>query len=77
MGKSYIKYNPDWSRSVYYPESKKKYQDKVKQYKVQFSLSDDDQSIVAFLENEMQEKGMSANAYIKSILTQYVNSKYK
>ena len=58
-------------------EIKKKYQDKVKQYKVQFSLSDDDQSIVTFLENEMQEKGMSANAYIKSILTQYVNSKYK
>ena len=77
MGESYTKYNPDGSRSVYYPDAKKKYQNKIKQYKVQFSLSDDDQSIVAFLENEMQEKGMSANAYIKSILTQYVNSKYK
>lgn len=77
MDKSYIKYNPDGSRSVYYPESTKKYQNKIKQYTVKFSLSDDDQSIVAFLENEMQEKGMSANAYIKSILTQYVNNKYK
>ena len=66
-----------YARNIYYPDAKKKYQNKVKQYKVQFSLSDDDQSIVAFLENEMQEKGMSANAYIKDILTQYVNSKYK
>lgn len=77
MSESYTKHNEDGTRSVYYPDAKKKYQNKVKQYKVQFSLSDDDQSIVAFLENEMQEKGMSANAYIKSILTQYVNSKYK
>ena len=81
MSESYTKRNSDGSRSVYYPDAQKKYQEKyrqkAKQYKVQFSLSDDDLSIVAFLENEMQEKGMSANAYIKSILTQYVNSKYK
>ena len=77
MSESYTKRNEDSTRSVYYPDAKKKYQNKVKQYKVQFPLSDDDQSIVAFLENEMQEKGMSANAYIKDILTQYVNSKYK
>ena len=80
MTESYTKRNSDGSRSVYYPEAQKKYHEKyrqkAKQYKVQFSLSDDDQSIVAFLENEMQEKGMSANAYIKDILTQYVNSKY-
>ena len=77
MNESYTKRNKDGTRSVYYPDAKKQYQNKVKQYKVQFSLSDDDQSIVAFLENEMQEKEMSANAYIKEILTQYVNSKYK
>ena len=77
MTESYVKHNSDGSRSVHYPDAKKKYQNKIKQYKVQFSLSDNDQSIVAFLENEMQEKGMSANAYIKDILTQYVNSKYK
>ena len=64
-------------KNNYYPDSQKKYRQKVKQYNIKFSLSDDDQSIVAFLENEMQEKGMSANAYIKDILTQYVNSKYK
>lgn len=64
-------------KNNYYPNSQKKYRQKVKQYNIKFSLSDDDQSIVAFLENEMQEKGMSANAYIKDILTQYVNSKYK
>ena len=77
MSEPYTKRNKDGTRSVYYPDAKKKYQNKVKQYKVQFSLSDEDQSIVAFMENEMQEKEMSANAYIKSILTQYVNSKYK
>ena len=77
MSKSYTKRNEDGTRSVYCPDAQKKYRQKAKQYKVQFSLSDDDQSIVAFLENEMHEKGMSANAYIKDILTQYVNSKYK
>ena len=77
MSESYTKRNADGTRSVYYPDAKKKYQNKVKQYKVQFSLSDNDQSIVAFMENEMQEKGMSANAYIKGILIDYVNSKYK
>ena len=77
MNESYTKRNADGTRSVHYPDAKKKYQNKVKQYKVQFSLSDNDQSIVAFMENEMQEKGMSANAYIKGILTDYVNSKYK
>ena len=64
-------------KNNYYPNSQKKYRQKVKQYNINFSLSDNYQSIVAFLENEMQEKGMSANAYIKDILTQYVNSKYK
>lgn len=64
-------------KSTYYADSQKKYHQKIKQYAVKFSLSDDDQSIVAFMENEMQEKGLSANAYIKGILTQYVNSKYK
>ena len=77
MNESYTKRNENGTRSVYYPESQKKYNEKIKKYTIQFSLSDDDQSIVAFLENEMQEKGMSANAYIKDILTQYVNSKYK
>lgn len=77
MNESYTKRNENGTRSVYYPDSQKKYRQKVKQYKVQFSLSDDDKSIVAFMENEMQEKGISANAYIKDILTQYVNSKYK
>ena len=61
----------------YYPDSQKKYSSKIKSYTVKFSLSDDDQSIVAFLENEMREKGLSANAYIKGILTQYVNSNNK
>ena len=60
-----------------YTNYHKKYNQKIKQYKVQFSLSDDDKSIVAFMENEMQEKGLSANAYIKGILTEYVNRKYK
>lgn len=64
-------------KSTYYAESQKKYREKVKQYKVQFSLSDDDASIVSFMENEMAEKGLSANAYIKGILTEYVNNKYK
>ena len=77
MSDKYIKHNPDGSRSVYYPEISKKYRQKVKQYNIKFSLSDDDQSIVAFLENEIQEKGLSANAYIKGILTDHVNSKYK
>lgn len=77
MNESYTKRNEDSTRSVYYPESQKRYNEKIKKYTIKFSLSDDDQSIVAFLENEMQEKGMSANAYIKDILTQYVNSKYK
>ena len=77
MSESYTKRNENGTRSVYYPDAQKKYRQKVKQYNIKFSLSDDDQSIVAFLENEMQEKGMSANAYIKDILTQYVNSKYK
>lgn len=63
-------------KSVYYPESEKRYKSKVKQYKVQFSLSDDDKSIVTFLENEREELGLSSNAYIKKILTDYVNSKY-
>lgn len=63
-------------KSTYYPESNKKYQDKVKMYTIKFSLSDDDQSIVAFLENEREELGLSSNAYIKKILTDYVNSKY-
>lgn len=80
MAESYTKRNEDGTRSVYYPDAQKKYQEKyrqkTKQYKVQFSLSDDDQSIVSFLENEMQEKGLSANAYIKGILTQYVNDQY-
>lgn len=75
--KSYIKRNPDGSRSVYNADIQKKYRKKAKQYNIKFSLSDDDQSIVAFLENEMQEKGLSANAYIKGILTEYVNSKYR
>lgn len=61
----------------YYAESQKKYKKKIKKYYVQFSLSDEDKSIVAFLENEMQEKGISANAYLKGILTEYVNNKYK
>ena len=77
MNESYTKRNENGTRSVYYTDAQKKYRQKVKQYKVQFSLSDDDKSIVAFMENEMQEKGISANAYIKDILTQYVNSKYK
>lgn len=63
-------------KSTYYPESNKKYQDKVKMYTIKFSLSDDDQSIVTFLENEREELGLSSNAYIKKILTDYVNSKY-
>lgn len=61
----------------YYPETQKKYRAKTKQYNVTFSLSDDDASIVHFLENERQELGMSANAYIKKILTEYVNNQYK
>ena len=64
-------------KSTYYAESQKKYREKVKQYNIKFSLSDDDASIVSFIENEMAEKGLSANAYIKGILTEYVNSKYK
>lgn len=60
-----------------YTDSHKKYNQKTKQYKVQFSLSDDDRATVNFLENEMAEKGLSANAYIKGILTEYVNNKYK
>lgn len=58
-------------------EAIKRYREKTKIYRVQFSLSDADKSIVDFLENERLELGMSANAYIKNILTQYVDSKYK
>lgn len=67
----------DKKSSTYYPDSQKKYKSKIKKYTTSFSLSDEDQAIVAFLENEMQERGMSANAYIKSILIQYVNDQYK
>lgn len=81
MKEAYTRRNPDGSRSVYYPEANKKYKQKyrqrIKQYKVEFSPSDADQAIVNFLENERAEKGMSANAYIKSILVEYVNNKYK
>lgn len=76
MDKSYNRKNPDGTRSSYYPESAKRYQSKVKQYNVQFSLSDDDKSVVAFLENEREELGLSSSAYIKKILREYVNSKY-
>lgn len=65
------------AKSTYYAESQKKYNNKVKLYAVKFSLSDDDKSIVAFMENEMQEKGLTANAYIKGILKDYVNAKYR
>lgn len=58
-------------------ESQAKYLQKVKKYTIMFSLSDDDRATVNFLENEMAEKGLSANAYIKGILTEYVNNKYK
>lgn len=61
----------------YYPKSQADYRKKIKKYTVSFSLSDDDKSIVSFLENEMKEKGISSNAYIKGILRDYVNAKYK
>ena len=61
----------------YYPDSQKKYRSKIKQYNIKFSLSDDDMSIVNFLENEREELGLTANSYLKGILTEYVNSKYK
>ena len=77
MSEAYTKRNPDGSRSIYYPEAAKKYQTKITKYTIKFSLSDDDQSIVNFLENERAEKGLSANAYIKGILIEYVNNKYK
>lgn len=54
-----------------------KYHKKIKQYSVKFNLSNNDKSIVDFLENEMTEKGMTVNAYLKEILTDYVNKKYQ
>lgn len=73
MSGNYIKKSEDGKRSVYYPESAKKYQDKIKQYKVTFSLSDDDQATVRILDELIEESGLSANAYLKQLLRKHVD----
>lgn len=80
MTESYTKRNPDGTRSVYYPESQKKYQEKyrqkTKQYNIKFSLSNADQEIVSILETLIEKSGLSANAYLKNVIIDHV-AKYK
>lgn len=75
MSENYIRKNENGKKSVYYPENAKKYHAKVQQYKVQFSLSDDDQATVNTLNDLISASGLSANAYIKNVLRDHVNQK--
>ena len=75
MSENYIRTNKTEKKSVYYSESSKKYHAKVKQYKVQFSLSDDDQATVNTLNDLISASGLSVNAYIKNVLREHVNQK--
>ena len=75
MSENYIRTNKNGKKSVYYPESVKNYHAKVQQYKVQFSLSDDDRATVNMLNDLISVSGLSANAYIKNVLREHVNQK--
>lgn len=55
-------------KTYYYKESQSKYRDKVKQYNVKYSLSDDDIKIVSVLENAIATSKMSGNAWIKTAI---------
>lgn len=55
-------------KTYYYKESQAKYRDKVKQYNVKYSLSDDDIKIVSVLENAIANSEMSGNAWIKTAI---------
>ena len=76
MMESYTKRNEDGTRSVYYPESQKKYQEKyrqkTKQYNIKFGLSE--QNIVFDLENLIFKSGVTANAYIKNIIIEHIKN---
>lgn len=57
---------------AYYKESQKKYKEKVRQYKVQYGLQDQDgERIKAYLE----QTGQSANSYIKTLIKADLDAK--
>lgn len=57
---------------AYYKESQKKYKEKVRQYKVQYGLQDQDgERVKAYLE----QTGQSANSYIKALIKADLDSK--
>lgn len=57
---------------AYYKESQKKYKEKVRQYKVQYGLQDQDgERIKAYLE----QTGQSANSYIKALIKADLDAK--
>lgn len=57
---------------AYYKESQKKYKEKVRQYKVQYGLQDQDgERVKAYLE----QTGQSANAYIKNLIKADLDAK--
>ena len=76
MSEAYTRRNPDGTRSVYYPEARKKYEikyrQKTKQYNIKFGLSEQD--IVFDLENLISASGLTANAYIKNIIIDHIKN---
>lgn len=57
---------------AYYKESQKKYKEKVRQYKVQYGLQDQDgERVKAYLEHT----GQSANSYIKALIKADLDAK--
>lgn len=57
---------------AYYKESQKKYKEKVRQYKVQYGLQDQDgERVKAYLE----QTGQSANSYIKALIKADLDAK--
>ena len=62
---------------MYNAEAQKKYQEKVKKYTVNFTLSDDDRATVQTLDDLILSSGLTANAYIKNVLRDHVNQKLK
>lgn len=57
---------------AYYKESQKKYKEKIRQYKVQYNLQEQDgERVKAYLE----QTGQSANAYIKGLIKADLDAK--
>ena len=57
---------------AYYKESQKKYKEKIRQYKVQYGLQDQDgERVKAYLE----QTGQSANSYIKALIEADLDAK--